>query len=296
MDYILVRYMLELKIETSPYSTFVTVNEDDSIQTVFSKLAGNKILSLPVGVSYLYGYKKWILVDLLQITKALLPRVNDLDTFFSEPIKSILDLKSDSPSLELEKDPTLLDLVKLLGGGQFHRIIITKNGCPTGVLSQMDVIRFLGKNLHLLPENLRQTAISSLTKHGVVLVKETDQILEALTTLTNNNFYGVAILNNENKIIGNLSVSDLRGISVDELKNALKLTVGGFFFKTKTFLIKDLVHANFESTFESVMHQMIQKHVHRVYITDENLLPVSVFSTSDAVNHILVSSVSTATL
>jgi len=292
-----VRYLLDLKIERAPYTNFVTVGEDDSILTTFNKLTGNKILSLPVGVSAPYDQKRWILVDLLQITKALIDRTNDLDSFFNEPIKSILNLQEQSPGLELENDPTLLDLVKLLGSERFHRVIITKDNAPIGVLSQMDVIRFLDKNLHLIPEFLRQTGISKLTgTSGVVYVKETDKIIDAFHHICTNNFYGVGILNSENKLVGNLSVSDLRGISVDDLKGAFKLTVNGFLNKTKTLLTKDLVYANPDNTFQTVLHQMVQKHVHRVYVTDNNQFPVSVFSTSDAINHILVSGVSSATV
>jgi len=297
MDTILCRYILELKIERSPYTTFVTVEENDPISSVLNKLSVNKILSIPVGVTCPYYTKKWILVDLLQITKAILQRTNDLDTFFSEPIKSILDLKEQSPFLELDKNPSLLDLVKFLGSGKYHRVIMTKDFVPVGILSQMDVVRFLVKNLHVLPENLRQSTISKLSnKSGVIFVKETDKILDAFNKIVNFNFYGVAIVNSQNKLIGNLSVSDLRGLSVDDLKNALNLTVNGFLSKTKTFLIKDLVHSSPDATFETVMSQMLDKHVHRVYITDENQYPIDVFSTSDVVNHISASSVSTATV
>jgi len=297
MDTILCRYILELKIERSPYTTFVTVEENDPISSVLNKLSVNKILSIPVGVTCPYYTKKWILVDLLQITKAILQRTNDLDTFFSEPIKSILDLKEQSPFLELDKNPSLLDLVKFLGSGKYHRVIMTKDFVPVGILSQMDVVRFLVKNLHVLPENLRQSTISKLSnKSGVIFVKETDKILDAFNKIVNFNFYGVAIVNSQNKVIGNLSVSDLRGLSVDDLKNALNLTVNGFLSKTKTFLIKDLVHSSPDATFETVMSQMLDKHVHRVYITDENQYPIDVFSTSDVVNHISASSVSTATV
>jgi len=297
MNTVLLRFLLDLKVERSPYSTFITVGEDDSILTTFNKMSGNKILSLPVAVSGPYEHKRWILVDLLQITKALINRTIDIDNFFDEPIKSILNLQEESPTLELENDPTLLDLVKLLGIEKYHRIIVTKDHLPVGVLSQMDVIRFLDKNLHLLPESLRVTGISKLTgKSGVVCVKETDKVINAFEHLCTNSFYGIAILNSQNKLVGNLSISDLRGISADDLKGALKLTVNGFLNKTKTLLIKELVYANSDSPFQSVLHQMIQKHVHRVYITDDNQFPVSVFSTSDAINHILVSGVSGATV
>jgi len=295
MDSIPVRYLLDLKIERTPYTNFLTVNENDSIETVFIRMTGAKILSIPVLFTYL-GVKKWILVDLLQITRALLPSIENLESFFSQPIGSILDLHAESPSLDLEKDPTLLDLVKLLGTGQFHRILINKDSDPIGILSQMDIIRFICKNLHLIPEGLRFTSVLNLGKTGVISVKETDEIVDALATVCKYGIYGVAVLNTEGKIVGNFSVSDLRGCSVETLKHVLKLTLNGFFTKTKTFLTKDLVYAQFDTHFEAVMQQMVQKHVHRVYITDSCQMPVSVFSTSDAVNHILVSAVSNATV
>jgi len=235
------------------------------------------------------------LVDLLQITRGLLLNLNNIDNFFSQPISSLLDLSAESPSLDLEKDPTLLDLVKFLGTGKFHRILINKDTDPVGVLSQMDVMRFLDKNLHLIPETLRSTTILNLSKSGVIWVKETDKVVDALSTVTKYGIYGVAVLNSDGKIVGNLSASDLRGCSIEELKHVLNLTVNGFFTKTKTFLTKDLVYCHFETNFETVMHQMLQKHVHRIYITDATQLPVSVFSASDVVNHILVSAVSSAT-
>jgi hypothetical protein len=91
MDYITVRYLLDLKIERTPYTNFLTVNENDSIETVFIRMTGAKILSIPVRFTYL-GVKKWILVDLLQITRALLPSIENLESFFSQPIGSILGL------------------------------------------------------------------------------------------------------------------------------------------------------------------------------------------------------------
>lgn len=185
--------------------------------------------------------------------------------------------------------------MKLLGTGKYHRILITRDYKPVGLLSQMDVIRFMGKNLHLIPEKLRHTAIFHLAKTGVVSVNESENLLNGLKVICDHNFYGIALVNDKNQIVGNLSVSDLRGCSAEDLKHCLKHDIHTFFQKTKSFMKKDPVKCSSSENFENVMLTLVHKHVHRIYVSDQNETPVSVFSASDAVNHILVSTVSSAT-
>jgi predicted transcriptional regulator len=293
MDEIYARFLLDLRIERSPYSTFVTVTENDTVQSMLNKMAANKILSIPVS----YSSQKWGLISLLDLAKVLLYRINDIEQFYSETIGKNFTFNLESPTLELQNDPKLTDLIKLLGIGH-HRVLVTNGGDPVGLLSQMDVIRFILKNLHLIPEKLRLTAISSLTKHtqNVISVKETDKFVDALQVIVTHDFYGIGVVNKENKLVGNFSVSDLRGCSAEELKHCLNLSVHGFFNRTKSFLLKDLITCNSSDTFETALSNMVFRHVHRVYITNNDKVPISVFSASDAVNHILASTVSSATL
>jgi len=183
MDQVNVKELLNTKKENNPYSVLTFIRHTDTIEAAINKMAGAKVQSLPV----LFD-NYCCMIDFGQITEALLKHLNGVDAFLKESVSTITRPTESSP-LDLDDSPSLLDLTKSLSARGKYRILITESGKPVSILSQMDVIRYFCKHLHLLSEKARHTPINQLIHLGVVSVSESGMYpLSQICNSTNTHF------------------------------------------------------------------------------------------------------------
>jgi len=82
-------------------------------------------------------------------------------------------------------------------------------------------------------------------------------------------------------MIANLSISDLRGVSPENIKNLLNSSVDHFFKETKKDLLKLPITCVETITFLDAVKLMNQNHIHRIHVVDSSRRPIGVFSTTD---------------
>mmetsp|Transcript_16370 Transcript_16370/g.25438 ORF Transcript_16370/g.25438 Transcript_16370/m.25438 type:complete len:105 (-) Transcript_16370:396-710(-) len=92
---------------------------------------------------------------------------------------------------------------------------VINNKTVVDVISQSDVISFLSQHMEKLPTDLRNSQLGNF--RGLVqsplMVRIDCPIVETLEKLHTNGVSGLALVDDQFKLCGNFSVSDLRGMN-----------------------------------------------------------------------------------
>jgi len=179
-----------------------------------------------------------------------------------------------------------------------HRIAVVDNKQNLdNFVTQSQVITFLRKNLSILGKKggkpLREC-------HGmlqpVVSVKETDTAMFAFQQMVKEEVSGVAVVNANGSLKGNLSLRDLKLIGSDaRLFWRLQQSVKDFIVKLKQeYEIKHsrpwtVIHANPTDSLGDAITMLADHHIHRVFIVDnaKDKAPIGVCSLKDVLYEIL---------
>lgn len=152
-----------------------------------------------------------------------------------------------------------------------HRALVTTEGdYKYHVLSQSDVIKFLyesGQFNELYSKSLNELPVMFEFKPKMVAITADTPAIVGFKKLGRSRVGGIAVIDTDGKLIGNLSAADLRGVAVDYLiktilrpaRDFLELVRGGQ---------APPVTATYDESFGSVVHKMLHNHVHRVWIVD----------------------------
>jgi len=277
MDAVPLQQLIDIKEEAVPFRGLVVLNGDlggDSVETALRKLSGHKILSAPV----LLPSGGYAMVDMVGIAYAL---ASNLETFL-QPVSTVIPISERIDTLDVET--TLQELVQTLYSKRIHRIIISKDGKPYHVLSQMDVIRFVNKHRDLIPENTRKSLVKSFMSTPPLTVNADDRVSDALKKIINDAYSGAAVVDEEGRVQANFSVSDLRGIPTSRhyLGTLMDFSVKQFLVETKMFA-KLPVELSEDSTFEQAINEIARHNVHRLHVVDSEERPLGVVTSTDLI-------------
>lgn len=176
----------------------------------------------------------------------------------------------------------------------------------THVVSQSDVVKLLWANKTVLGDAITQTVEQLELDDGKVFsVAASMSTLEALSQMARDHKSSMGVVDPASGVlIGNLSVSDLRGLAVEDFP-LLLLSVGeyiavrrGLFNKadalagkcaeaatagkwTELLAAAPVVTVNSSSTFGNVLELLAVKGLHRVYVVDGEGKPVSIITLTD---------------
>jgi len=174
-----------------------------------------------------------------------------------------------------------------------HRVaLFDEYGDITGIISQSDLVRLLARNVNVLGA-LKSKSIGELGlgTRAPVVVKDDVTALQAFPAMYAGGVSGVGIVDHATgQLLANLSASDMRGISRDEidlldcdvmrflqceLKNVPAELRGS---ATKPIHVYSL-HPN--ATIEDVLAAFAASCVHRMYVVDEQHRPLAVITLTD---------------
>jgi CBS domain-containing protein len=253
----------------------VTLNNHETVETALRKLAGFKFLSAPVNVS---GSMK--IIDLVDIASALVS-CDDLKKCFALPIAQVCDLSSaeDNEYKLFDQRTNLLEIANYLSKGNHHRVLVVDmedDNKPVGIISQMDIARWLAKHAENVPVALRTLDAKNIMAPNPLCVREGDMALSALQKCVKHHYSGVGVVANNGSLVANISLSDLRGL-VPETGNRLKLPVMRFLNETH-LVVKEPVTVAADTPFTGLVKLLCQNHIHRLYVVDNDRKPTGLIS------------------
>jgi len=273
----------------------------DSTQTVgevLRLLVENSILSVPVVERGDHSVRFIGFVDILDIeglaVKIIEETKSTLHEFFSNPFfeKPIRQAMNSTISYEwkpVEETTNLLEILCAFQGKDLlrpHRLPVSNgDGRVIGVISQSDLVKMASENMHLLGNKINNTVEELGVVHPVIAVRSTAKAIDVLSILFENRIHGVAVVDHStNKLIANLSASDLRGMRREDL-GLFDKTVMEFLqsMNAKRGGMKSPVWCPPRSMLSQVITLLATQNVHRVFIADERQQVIGVVSLSDVI-------------
>eukprot|EP00056_Hartaetosiga_gracilis_P014443 m.240593 g.240593 ORF g.240593 m.240593 type:complete len:321 (+) comp15498_c0_seq1:88-1050(+) len=272
----------------------ITVSESDTLLHAVQELSKNDILCAPVlsedgvitGVIDMSSILHTILHPLstLKGVKTVLEDIVALDTLSQQTIESKPSLYLVEEIRLLSESSNLFDACKLLGTLNYHRVIVVDDSnVIVNMITQSAVIRVLANNTDKFPDiadkNLEELHLN--TPSTIVSCPSTCITLAAFEHMETNEVSAIPVLDSSKRILGNLSVRNLRElITNSRCYSTLKRPVTEFLAAIVPDTARDEMYPAISchptSQLQDVIAKMAVSRIHRIYLQDkeDNLLRV----------------------
>jgi len=266
----------------------------DTLETVLGKLLVHDILSVPVLDANTHQVKGMVSIFDLLIYIAWSPyfetgsknvvstSLNNLD----RPISRVLGLTMESRDLFIvEPEMSLISLIKPFSAG-LHRVLVPQKDDDGKkayrVLSQSDVVAYLYKHRIEVKDIItKKLSELKIAPKPVKTISTSTSALDGFKNMTTDKVSALAVVDENGKLVANLSASDLRGITSRRLKDALKPVLE--FIQSSRGFVRDPVTISLDDTLETAMHRVVNEGLHRLWIVDAQGKPVGCVSLSDLI-------------
>lgn len=268
----------------------------DSISTVFKRMIDHEIRSMP-----LYDDKDERYVAFVDVCDILayiievvgIPTDNNetlvMTSEFKTTICAVLpDLSMRNPWNTIHKDASLQEVINIMSKTGIYRIaIVDSDGKLVSVLTQSRLVEYLASKTEEIGP-LTQLPLTSLGfgNNPVIGIKENEPAINAFLKLYQFNIGGVVIYNNDDQVIGNISISDLKdiGYSLDKFSKMFITAKEFLNRKMEGSTVPHLVWTSKNDIIQTVFDKFKLHSINRIYVLDtDTKKALGVISGSDIV-------------
>mmetsp|Transcript_51678 Transcript_51678/g.129680 ORF Transcript_51678/g.129680 Transcript_51678/m.129680 type:complete len:368 (-) Transcript_51678:46-1149(-) len=159
-----------------------------------------------------------------------------------------------------------------------------------GLVSQFRLLSFLHAKRELLnPDGLSQP-IGEWALKKVICVDHKEATVKAYSTLLAKDVSGVAVTDDDGRLVGCLSASDLRGSAPGRLFQEFHLPVRKFLENSQMArcgkITTELETCRLGEPLGTVLERLVDAHVHRMFVVDDEHKPIGVISLSDFIRQL----------
>lgn len=275
----------------------ITLKYDDTVEDAMKTLAKNKILSAPVvlppkqqagghsesktnaflGVIDQMGLMKCVVQEVLpaadgQVGKQQWDALHDKG---DKLLKAQLISKCGNDTFLVFNNQKMsaMDLIHdgFLGrAGNNHRVLLADDkGALTHLITQTDFVRYVSKHTECAGKHVSSTVTELGYTEGktgtVVTFPVSGNAIDAFKTMFKNHVSSVALVDSEGKLVGNLSASDLKGMTPDSF-SVLSKTVTAFQAYQGSAHTGEVLSVHPDSTFNEALQTFAKAKTHRLYI------------------------------
>lgn len=285
----------------------LTVNSQTSVSEALELLVSHKILSLPVFDDKQQNFSCFI--DMLDIVNHIMESLKEAEITgggFAEMLKTSEKLtkitvedvggaSGRNPYYPIDENAPLLTAVRLMADNKVHRIPVV----GSDPMRKADLITIITQSqvADIALKNIKKFTFSSSTvgdfKLGikeVCTIDKSEKAIEAFKLIHHKRISGVGIVDN-GVLIGNISASDIRHIGpTASLISRLFLPVEEylkFIPENKEALVPGPYCVLPAATFEEVLTKMVMLRIHRMYVINQERVPIGVISLSDVLAAII---------
>ncbi|KAI9183587.1 cell separation during budding [Blastocladiella emersonii ATCC 22665] len=224
------------------------------------------------------------------------------------PVSYISDLAKRDPFMALPRSATLEHAMDIFSKG-IHRIVITeaddKANVLVGILTQSDIVRFLSEREKEAPFNdvlkMRLNDLKLSTPKEIVLVKAFQPVVDALQAMHTSRVSSVAVVDATERLLGNISASDVKHIMRHLRYGILFETCSQFIGGVKTRQMLDnagkdtvpVIEIAKDATLSRALRLIVVTKVHRLWCVEQDSrlpsfqAPVAVVSLTDILRVLL---------
>jgi len=293
-----VQDLCRIKSKRKGFSALVVVTDVTTVQQTLRILSEANVLSAPVvndrtkeflGFVDMLDIAGWVLAYWKEKSSSYESGHFPTREFFHTPICSVLNFSSVNPEVVIDKDKSIAQLIDLVCNTLTHRVAVLdkETSCIVNVLSQSDIVAFSHANLDALGSKA-QLAINNLNPKHPIFVRIDTAFIDALELLYANRISGLALVDEDYHLCGNLSASDLRGLAPFSF-DFFNRSVLNFLAKGSKESNQRVgpVYCKTDSNFLEVIETAVREKVHRVYLTDSLGHPQGVISLVDIIAHLI---------
>ena len=174
-----------------------------------------------------------------------------------------------STPITIEKELTLADITKTILDKKISRVLVTENEKITSIVTEKDIGLFLLSDKS--DRTLQQIPLSELTK-SVLTISSFMTIQECAKKMLENNIGSLAILSNNENVVGIITKTDLVKDFTRNHQN--KNTVEEFMSAHHSWVYSDDLLTN-------VVSKMLEHKISRIIVQNENEVPIGIISFRD---------------
>eukprot|EP01080_Neovahlkampfia_damariscottae_P012638 gene12638-6542_t len=288
--------------------TFIA-ERDDKIIDVWNGLNRHNFMSVPVIQRKKEKYFGFIdLADIvghfvnvwgenaLKKTPNLRKLTEEDDDFRKKTVVDLMihPLSKRNPFIPVRRDYSLYFAFELLAREEhMHRIpVINNEKVLVNLISQTQLVEYINENIQKVGTiSAKPVKLFKDSMKKVYTIPENKLAMEAFVRMKTHNVTGIAVVNNKHEITGVLTLKDLKIIANDDkLFQKLYLNVTNFI---KELEKKDKkrprspVVCDGKTTLEEVVKTLCDKHVHRLFITNEENKPIGVVGLKEVLYEII---------
>jgi CBS domain-containing protein len=324
----LIKFLTEFKCNSpvfpNDWAAVVRVRNDATISQALKILIDNKVQAVPV-VDHTSGKPLYIL-SMMNILDYLL-QVFTEDDFKTDVthqflqwlegkpekvaqekltvIEQKIDYKLDD-AVTIDETASILDALKLSIDNHAHRVLaLNSEGRISNLITQSRIIQFVAVMLDNLPKTTKTLEELKLGVSPVLTISENSTAFQAFKLMREKRISGLAVVNDDGKLVGSISASDLKIIGYDvKFWNLLGLPVKQYLrelnkashpeFRSHLFLWARepsgepiVIQCKKTDTLKFAVKLLNFYRVHRVYVVDENNRPVSILTLREVLQSLL---------
>jgi len=190
----------------------------------------------------------------------------------------------------------LLDVCRALSDKGVHRVPIMDSSLSTpvfeGIISQSGLVRYIASMCP--PDSLKEkmTDAGLSYKRDVVKVPDECSAADAFDLLDSKRLSGIAVVDEDGKLIGNTSARDIKYAVMDAGRTGMDMDILSYLAHVRQAeIVKNdrypSCHVHEDSTVEHVVKLMAKTGYHRVFVVNEELEPIGLVSFTDIIKFMI---------
>jgi len=281
----------------------------DKVVDVFKGLMRHNFLSVPVLQKTKHRWYGFL--DMADVVKYITETFGEValssaddfwalvekeETFQQKTVNDIMQypLNRRNPFHPVKKGYSLLYAMEALAKEPLlHRVpVIDDDRNLVNLITQSHLVKFLQLNLERIgPKKRKPVAEVNGVFHEVIGCNLNQKAIEAFNMMVKENVSGIAVLDDEGRIHGNLSLRDLKVMSTDgRLFWRLYQPLHNFIDKLRKEdeeRPRRLKTVTVNDTLEDVINTLAEHRIHRLFIVNDDRKPIGVISLKDLLMEIL---------
>jgi len=291
----------EAKVKRLGIHDVVTCKSNDSISDVMAKLIAHKILSVPifevekkqfVGFLHMLDILSYIVATLREpmfsSPNFTLEQIMTQERFKRDTVKDITHVSRQSKWVTINQDTSVFDTITTFA---FQRLreaaIVNENGEFVSLITQFRLLQWISNKSAEFGDFGNMTIEQfRLGFKNVFCMHKSRRVIDVLLQIHALDISAIGIIDDDFRLIGNISVSDLKDIGDKGQNFPILWLNAGTFINNKDYGadIPKLVYTTPDATVKSILKKFYSFGVHRIYIVDSNtFIPLGVISCTDII-------------
>jgi len=300
----------QTKVSSIPHKPVVIISSSETPTQGFEKLLNHNIQSAPV---FDEATKKFIgfldIRDLISHTVFAFQNRDKVAYISGSPVNHIVHafnlvenvttsyLARRNPFHEVSEEASLWDVAVLLAKGAHRVPIVDSKGALVSIISQSNLIKLFAANLNTTLKEETNVKIRDLEvgTSPVLSVSKDTAAIETFIKLDNAKKTGLAILDTNGTLLGNISGKDLKlYVKSNCSYDVLDMSVLQFLSKVRAENIDDImapsISCNLDETLAAVIGKLAATGVHRIFIVNssQDYTPARIISLTDVLRCVLL--------